>query len=60
MGGGGGLEVLTRWAARKYGRLVVASGLCTFMMLNLTLHAGPGLHYYCSKGEGERERDEDR
>ncbi|XP_050688831.1 uncharacterized protein LOC126981553 [Eriocheir sinensis] len=47
-GGGGGVELLTRWAARRYGRLVLAGGLSTFLMLNLTLHAGAGLHYYCS------------
>ncbi|XP_050688847.1 uncharacterized protein LOC126981554 [Eriocheir sinensis] len=45
---GGGVELVTRWAARRYGRLVLAGGLSTFLMLNLTLHAGAGLHYYCS------------
>ncbi|XP_045138160.1 uncharacterized protein LOC123520189 [Portunus trituberculatus] len=44
----GGIEHMTSWAARKYGRLVLASGLSTFLMVNLTLHAGAGLHYYCS------------
>ena len=50
------IEHMTSWAARKYGRLVLASGLSTFLMVNLTLHAGAGLHYYCSHGERERER----
>ncbi|KAG0725831.1 Xylosyltransferase 1 [Chionoecetes opilio] len=47
--GVGGLERMTSWAARKYGRLVVAGGLSTFLVLNLTLHAGAGLHYYCTQ-----------
>ncbi|XP_063862186.1 uncharacterized protein LOC135101824 isoform X1 [Scylla paramamosain] len=44
----GGPTRVMKWATRKYGRLVVAGVLSTSLMVNLTLHAGSALHYYCS------------
>ncbi|XP_045137629.1 uncharacterized protein LOC123519951 [Portunus trituberculatus] len=47
MGVGGAMGVMS-WVTRKYGRVVVAGVLSASLIVNLTLHAGSALHYYCS------------
>lgn len=51
------MEQMTTWILRRYMRYLVLGAFSACATLNLALHAGAGLQYYCEEGERERERD---